>query len=175
MGKQKAMKGGDFKELPVIQTKESKTTIDNSEYRNTLIDNQNSVNSSNLTQINSQSLQKGGAAGVGNQRHQEHYYPDFGSNSDVAMSAINSNNQLKAHAVNDDAAGKILNKDGSTVSADKQYGPPGSVYGGGRKRKSKRRKTKRKSKRRKTKRKSKRRKTKSKSKRRKRRKIKRKK
>lgn len=126
--KRKAKKGGgndEYQEF-VATTVESKTTHNNQIQRNTTIDNQNSVNSTNRTRVTSQNFQKGGGASSKAEGVKEYYYPNFAGNSNAAMNAAAANNQLIAHAIMDDNITKASNSDNSTVRQTGGYASVGA-------------------------------------------------
>jgi len=126
--KRKVKKGGGKDEYQEFTetTVESKTTNNNQIQRNTMIDNQNSVNSTNRTRVIRQNLQKGGGASSKAEGVQEYYYPNFGGNSNAAMNAAAANNQLIAHAIMDDNITKVANRDSSTVKQTGGYASVGA-------------------------------------------------
>jgi hypothetical protein len=156
----KKMKGGeklDTSDLHILPVTESKTTTRERQTINTIIDNENSVNSANSILGESKPLQKGGTAQTGKEGKVEMDYGALKGLEGTAIQAVQDANQIVAHASNDDNVGTIKTSSGY-VSADK-------IYSGGlrktkrRKRRRKRRKSKRRRKRRKSKRRRKRRKS----------------
>tara|TARA_Y100001935_G_C16952168_1_gene335200 strand:+ start:36 stop:551 length:516 start_codon:yes stop_codon:yes gene_type:complete len=136
--KYKKMKGGDVDiqeySLPIT---ESRTTINNRNYTNTLIDNQNSVNNSNLTQIESQKLQKGGAASTGVEGKVE---IESSAGSGIISATAGLHRKLMEQSKYDDQVGLVQGNDGKVGQAEQAYG-----QGGGLRRRRKSRKKKRKS------------------------------
>lgn len=117
--KRKAKKGGgggrDQYTTFAATTVDSKTTHSKQTERNAMIDNENSDNSVNQTQENRQSLQKGGNAGSIREGVKEYHIPNFGDNAGAAMKAEAANNQLIAHAINDDKVTMAKNQDSTSV------------------------------------------------------------
>lgn len=128
--KRKIKKGGDrseFLDLPTPRTVESKTTQNNLIQRNTAIENENSDNSTNQTQIQSQNYQRGGYASSKAEGLREYYYPNFGKHSDAAMNAAAATSQLQAHAIMDGNINKVQSRSGELVRSAGQRGGGASL------------------------------------------------